>query len=62
MKNEKEIILEREDDPLAKAAQLDNRFPFVAPIGTSTERRKNGLASRTSSSGSFEMRERRCSM
>src|SRR6516162_2535923 len=25
MKNEKEIILEREDDPLAKAAQLDNQ-------------------------------------
>jgi hypothetical protein len=34
----------------------------VAPIGTSTERRKNGLANRTSSSGSFEIRERRCSM
>ena len=35
---------------------------FVAFMGTSTERRKNGLASRTSSSGSFAMRERRCSM
>src|SRR6516164_3543712 len=28
MKNEKEIILEREDDPLAEAAKLDNPLPF----------------------------------
>ena len=28
MKNEKEIILEREDDPLAEAAKLDNPLPL----------------------------------
>ena len=28
MKNEKEIILKREDDPLAKAAKLDNPLPL----------------------------------
>jgi hypothetical protein len=28
MKNEKEIIVEREDDPLAEAAKLDNPLPF----------------------------------
>src|SRR5262249_29980350 len=28
MKNEKEIILEREDDPLAEAPKLDNLLPF----------------------------------
>ena len=28
MKNEKEIILEREDDPLAETAKLDNPLPL----------------------------------
>ena len=28
MKNEKEIILEREDDPLAEAAKLDDPLPL----------------------------------
>ena len=28
MKNEKEIILEHEDDPLAEAAKLDNLLPL----------------------------------
>lgn len=28
MKNEKEIILEREDDPLAEVSKLDNPLPL----------------------------------
>src|SRR6516225_3522800 len=35
---------------LPRRRSSTTRFPFVAPIGTSTERRKNGLASRSTAS------------
>jgi hypothetical protein len=62
MKNEKEIILEREDDPLAEAAKLDNPLSFRSADRHLDRAEEEWAREPHSSSGSFEMRERRCSM